>query len=179
MRAKISRALFATLAVVAVLSSGCGGEKTPPDMPKLRPTTIIVTQEGKPCADADVQLLKKDDPAYKWFAGGTTDANGVCVIKTMGKYNGAPEGDFTVVVYKTVRTESETRKNVPQPTDPAEAQKWVAKVAEEEKEFDYIDTKYKRVETSDLTITVTGGKNETTLEVGPAVQVENVLTVRK
>ena len=46
-------------------------------------------------------------------------------------------------------------------------------------EFDYVDVKYKRVETSDLTITVTKGKNETTLEVGPAVQVENVLTVRK
>ena len=178
-RTNVARALFATLAVVAVLASGCGGEKTPPDMPKLQPTTIIISQEGKPCADADIQLLKKDDPAYKWFAGGTTDATGACVIKTMGKYNGAPEGDFTVVVYKTVRTESETRKNVPQPTDPAEAQKWVKKVAEEEKEFDYVDVKYKRVETSDLMITVTSGKNEATFDVGPAVQVVNELTVRK
>ena len=36
-------------------------------------------------------------------------------VVTLGKFVGAPEGDFSVVVYKTIRTESETRKNVPQP----------------------------------------------------------------
>ena len=118
---------------VATLIVGCVGQKTPPDMPKLRPTTITITQEGAPCADASVQLLKKDDLTYKWLAGGKTDAMGKCVVKTQGQYNGAPEGDFTVVVYKTVRNESETRKNTPEPTDPAEAQKWIKKVAEKRK----------------------------------------------
>ena len=141
-------------------------------MPKLQPTTIIITQEGAPCAEANVQLIKKDDLNYKWLAGGTTDASGRCVIKTLGKFVGAPEGDFSVVVYKTIRTESETRKNVPQPTDPAEAQAWVAKVAEEEKETDEIDPKYKKFNTTDLTISIVKGKNEQTFDVGPKVSIE-------
>ncbi len=164
---------------VAALTAGCLGQKTPPDMPKLQPTKITITQEGAPCVGASVQLLKKDDLTYKWLPGGVTDAMGVCVVKTQGQYNGAPEGDFTVVVRKTVRNESETRKNTPEPTDPAEAKEWIKKVAEEEKEFDYVDLKYKKVDTSDLTITITSGKNEATFEVGPAVEIENVSALQK
>ena len=66
-----------------------------------------------------------------------------------------------------------------QPTDPAEAREWIKKVAEEEKEFDYVDTKYKKVDTSDLTITVSRGKNAVAFEVGPEVKVENVSTLQK
>ena len=171
--------IAAVLSALAAASFGCVGEKTPPDMPKLQPTTITITQEGAPCPDADVQLLKKDDLTYKWFAGGVTDASGKCVIRTLGKYNGAPEGDFTVVVYKTVRNESETRKNTPEPTDPAQAREWIKKVAEEEKEFDMIDVKYKKIDTSDLMISIVKGKNEQTFDVGPAVQIENKPTLRK
>ena len=168
----------AALLTLALLASGCLGEKTPPDMPKLQPTTIIITQDGAPCPDANVQLLKKDDLTYKWFAGGVTDSAGKCVVKTLGTYTGAPEGEFTVVVYKTVRNESETRKNTPEPTDPAEAQEWIKKVAEEEKEFDMIDVKYKKIDTSDLTISIVSGKNEQTFDVGPAVQIENKPTLQ-
>ncbi len=167
------------LCAIAFLTLGCLGETTPPDMPKLQPTTITIVQEGAPCPDANVQLLKKDDLTYKWFAGGVTDSTGKCVIRTLGKYVGAPEGDFTVVVYKTVRNESETRKNTPEPTDPAEAQQWIKKVAEEEKEFDMIDVKYKKIDTSDLTISIVSGKNEQTFDVGPAVQIENKPTLQK
>lgn len=174
-----ARAFLAATVAFAFVSTGCLGEKTPPDMPKLYPTTITLTQDGQPCVEASVQLLKKDDLNYKWLAGGVTDETGKCVIKTMGKFNGAPEGDFTVVVYKTVRTESETRKTTPTPADPAEAQKWAQKVAEEEKEYDYVDTKYKSVSTSDLTISIKSGKNEETIELGPAVQVENKQTLTK
>ena len=165
--------LLTLLAAIALLLPSCSGQKTPPDMPKLYPTSILITQEGAPCADANVQLVKKDDLNYKWLAGGRTNAEGVCVVKTNGKYDGAPEGDFQVVVYKTTRTESETRKNVPQPQDPAEAQAWSAKVAEEEKEYEEIDPKYKKYDQTDLTITVASGKNEVTFEVGPKVQIEN------
>ena len=91
----------------------------------------------------------------------------------MGKYNGAPEGDFQVVVYKTVRTESETRKNVPEPQNPAEAAEWIKKVAEEEQEFEEIDPKYKKYDQTDLTITVVSGKNAVEFDVGPKVHVEN------
>lgn len=165
--------LLSALALVNLAFSGCGGEKTPPDMPKLQPTSITIVQDGAPCVDANVQLVKANDLNYKWLAGGRTDAKGVCVIKTLGKYNGAPEGDFQVVVYKTVRLESETRKNVPEPQDPKEAQAWSKKVAEEEKEFEEIDPKYKKYDQTDLTITIKSGKNEQTFDVGPKVSIEN------
>ena len=166
--------LLGSLALACVLGVfyGCGGPKTPPDMPKLHSTVIMIVQEGKPLADASVQLVKKDDLNYKWLCGGTTTADGKCVVKTLGKYNGVPEGDFTVLVYKTVVTESETRKNVEQPREPKEAQEWARKVAEEEKSFEYVDPKYKKYDTSDLTITIKAGKNEQTFEVGPQTEIE-------
>ncbi|MBR4750256.1 MAG: carboxypeptidase regulatory-like domain-containing protein [Thermoguttaceae bacterium] len=169
----MKRALIISLLVLP-LTALCGcGEKTPPDMPKLFPTSITITQEGTPVEGASVQLLKKDDLYYKWLAGGTTDASGVCTIRTMGKYTGAPEGTFQVVVYKTNKIESETRKAQPNaPSDPAEAAEWAKKVDEEEKEFDQIDTKYKSVDTTDLTITIASGKNAETLEVGAPVNIE-------
>ncbi len=169
----MKRALIISLLVLP-LAALCGcGEKTPSDMPKLYPTTITITQEGAPLADASVQLLKKGDLTYKWLVGGTTDATGVCVMRTMGKYNGAPEGDFQVVVYKTVKTESATRKAQPNPPeDPTEAQEWAKKVDEEEKEIDYVNLKYKSVDTTDLTVSITSGKNEQTLDVGAPVEVE-------
>ena len=148
-------------------------------MPKLQPTSITITQEGVPVEGANVQLLKKDDLNYKWLPGGVTNADGVCVVKTQGSYDGAPEGDFQVVVYKTVRLESETRKNVPQPTDPAQAQEWIKKVSEEEKEYEEIDPRYKKYDQTDLTITIAPGKNEKTFDVGAKVQVENQQQLQK
>ena len=171
MRSKKMLGALASLCFLGVLC-GCAGEKTPPDMPKLQSTIITITQEGKPLEGANVQLVKKDDLNYKWLCGGTTTADGKCVVKTLGKYNGVPEGDFTVLVYKTVVTESETRKNVEQPREPKEAQEWARKVAEEEKSFEYVDPKYKKYDTSDLTITIKAGKNEQTFEVGPQTEIE-------
>lgn len=162
-----------SLLTCCVAFVGCAGEKTPPDMPKIYPTTITITQAGAPCPGASVQLMKKDDLNYKWFAGGVTDDNGVCVIRTLGKYLGAPEGDFNVVVYKTTMLESETRKNQPTPPeDPTELREWMKKVDEEEKEFEEVDPKYKRIETSDLTISIKAGKNAETFEVGEHVMIE-------
>ncbi|MBR5757707.1 MAG: hypothetical protein IKX88_03815, partial [Thermoguttaceae bacterium] len=77
----MNRALIISLLVLP-LAALCGcGEKTPPDMPKLFPTSITITQEGTPVEGASVQLLKKDDLYYKWLAGGVTDATGVCTIR--------------------------------------------------------------------------------------------------
>ena len=160
-----------TLAASLLFAVGCGGQKTPPDMPKLQPTTIVITQEGAPCEGASVQLVKPDDLNYKWLAGGVTDAQGRCEILTHGKYKGAPEGEFAVVVYKTIRGESETRKNVPEPSDPKEAMEWNEKVAAEETATDEIDQKYKKADTTDLRVTVKSGKNEETFEVGPKVSI--------
>lgn len=167
------KSIFAasSLAAALFLAVGCGGQKTPSDMPKLYPTTIAITQEGAPVEGASVQLVKPDDLNYKWLAGGVTDAKGRCEIQTHGKYKGAPEGEFAVIVYKTTVAESETRKNVPEPSDPKEAMAWNEKVASEETATDEIDQKYKKADTTDLRVVVAAGKNETTFEVGPKVSI--------
>ena len=41
-----------------------------------------------------------------------------------------------------------------------------------------IDVKYKKIDTSDLTISIVSGKNEQTFDVGPAVQIENKPTLQ-
>ena len=95
------------------------------------------------------------------------------MIKTQGKYNGAPEGSFAVVVYKTVTLESETRKAQPScPADPEEARIWSQKVHEEERVFEHVDTKYKKATTTDLKIDVVSGKNDQTFDVGPEIEEE-------
>ena len=164
---------------LCVAAIGCGGQKTPPDMPKLYPTSVTIVQEGEPVADAIVQFVKKDNLTYKWLIGGRTDAQGVCQLAVNGKYKGAPEGDFVVVAYKTTITESETRKTTPTPEDPAEAQAWAEKVAEEESQLDEIDLKYKKFDTTDLTISVVAGKNEATFDVGPKVSIESKPTLQR
>ncbi len=168
---RIKSIFAASLAASLLLAVGCGGQKTPPDMPKLQPTTIVITQEGAPVEGASVQLVKPDDLNYKWLAGGVTDAQGRCEIKTHGQYKGAPEGEFAVIVYKTTVAESETRKNVPQPSDTKEAMAWNEKVASEEVATDEIDQKYKKADTTDLRITVKSGKNEETFDVGAKVSI--------
>lgn len=170
----MKKMLFASIAILtALVAQGCGGPKAPADMPKLFPTTITITQEGAPCEDAIVQLVKPEEPTYKWLIGGRTDAQGKCEIKTQGKYKGAPEGSFAVVVYKTVTLESETRKAQPScPADPEEARIWSQKVHEEERVFEHVDTKYKKATTTDLKIDVVSGKNDQSFDVGPAIEEE-------
>lgn len=173
----MSKLNLVIIALGTLFLMGCG-QKLPDGMPKLYPTLITITQEGKPVADANVKLMKKDELTYKWLAGGRTDELGVCKVKTQGKYDGAPAGDFSVVVYKTVVNESATRKSTPTPSDPAEAAEWSRKVAEEEASRDVIDTKYKKIQTTDLTISIQEGKNEESFDVGPEVDIEFVPTAK-
>jgi hypothetical protein len=72
-------------------------------MPKLSPITIKFTSEGSnPLADASISLIPQDQSMSKWLVGGTTDAQGVCVIRTLGRYNGAPIGKYKIIVQKTI-----------------------------------------------------------------------------
>lgn len=80
---------------------GCGGDKRPDGMPKIFPCTLTLTQGGKPLPGAMVLLYSKGEPC-PWTVGGTTDDNGEAVLKTHGKFNGAPKGEWTVVVTKNI-----------------------------------------------------------------------------
>jgi len=147
----------------------CSKNQKPADLPDLFPTTITITQAGQPVEGATVNLLPEN--SNKWFAGGNTNSQGVCQVRTQGKYIGAPAGKYDVVVYKTTILESVTRKQ-PEPTDPVAAKAYYDQIAKEEKSFDSIDQKYKKPTTTDLKIDITSGKNEQTFDVGKPVNIE-------
>ena len=51
--------------------------------------------EGQPLEGASVQFFPEDRDS-RWGSGETTDSSGNVSIRTLGKYNGAPAGRYTV-----------------------------------------------------------------------------------
>ncbi|MDR3199468.1 MAG: carboxypeptidase-like regulatory domain-containing protein, partial [Planctomycetaceae bacterium] len=69
--------------------------------PKLYPTTITITLQGQPLADAAV-LLTPLDTENHWVHGSRTNQQGTATILTHGQYNGVPLGKYKLRVSKTV-----------------------------------------------------------------------------
>ncbi|MDR1141581.1 MAG: carboxypeptidase-like regulatory domain-containing protein [Planctomycetaceae bacterium] len=153
--------------------TSCNKIQKPEGMPELYPAKITIVQEGTPLEGAVVTLLNQDASQSKWVVGGRTDANGVCLAKTYGKYSGAPAGKYKVVVAKTEKTEGETAKQPP-PQDHKALEEYNIKRGKEAKWYDYVDVQYKSEETTDLEIEITIGKNEQTIDVGKAIKKEYV-----
>lgn len=162
----------ALLAMVAVLSfSGCGGgEPLPEGMPNLQSAKITVTQDGKGLEGASVALIPADGSNF--FGGGRTDANGVVVLRTQGKYDGMVPGKYKVTVTKRYTTPSSV--TFPDPdTDPAGYNK-ALELSEKEKldSFDLVDPKFAKPKDSPEEMEIVAGKNEKTIDVGAAVRVK-------
>ncbi|MCL2742617.1 MAG: hypothetical protein FWE67_02075 [Planctomycetaceae bacterium] len=86
---------------VLLVIGGCSVEPTPDGFPKLYPVTVTIKQEGKELPGATVRLV----PMYEsniWTTGAVTDSQGKAVLRTHGKYSGAPAGKFKVCVTKAV-----------------------------------------------------------------------------
>ena len=75
-------------------------------MPKLYPVSLMFTQEDAPCEGAGVFLNSQD--GNMWPVGGSTDKDGVVVLKTQGQYPGVAPGKYKITVSKT---ESEGEKS--------------------------------------------------------------------
>lgn len=82
----------------AILMTSCG-EKKPQGLPELHPCKIKVVQEGAPLAGV---ILYLKGASTKYPLSGTTDQEGIAEIVTMGKYSGAPEGEYTVTLEKRI-----------------------------------------------------------------------------
>ena len=98
--------LFFAFCCAPLLFVGCGGEKLPPDMPRLFPTTVTIVQEGIPLEGATVVLHPKD-PNSRWSAAGLTDASGKVEFFTHGRYRGVPEGEYQLTVCKIYSEQSQ------------------------------------------------------------------------
>ena len=95
------------LLVSFLVTSGCGGQQRPADLPKLYPCTITVSQDGKPLGDALVKLISTD-PNFKWAVFAQINASGTGKVYTQGLYAGAPEGEYKVVISKEEETAETT-----------------------------------------------------------------------
>ena len=147
---------------------GCSsGPAQPSDLPKLSPCVITVTQDGLPLDGATVMLKSMSES--QWFPGGQTDASGKVEIYTNGRYKGAPQDKYKIVITKT---EVDPSKLGPAPPDDSpDYGDWLEKsTAEVRNSYSLIEKQYTKVETTTLEIDVAGGKTEKTVDVGKKVR---------
>lgn len=147
---------------------GCG-PKLPSDLPPLYPATLVIMQEGKPLDNALVTMAKAD---YKWTITGRTNVQGEAVMSVNGMYDGAPEGEFKVIVYKA---ESETPNMPPPPTtgdphDEALYNERIAPLVAQTKTFSLVESKYTDLDTTSLSVMIVRGTPSYSLDVGKAVR---------
>ena len=159
-----------SFACIGFLFTGAGcssGPSLPSDLPDLKPCVIAVTQDGAPLDGATVML--KSATESQWFPGGQTDASGKVEIYTNGRYKGAPQGKYKIVVTKT---EVDPSKLGPAPPDDSPGYgDWLEKSAAEVRHsYSLIEKQYTNVETTTLEIDVAGGKTEKTVDVGKKVR---------
>lgn len=152
---RIFKGPFVLLFFLVPFLFGCE-EKRPEGMPQLCPVTLEFTQDGAPCVGASVQLVA-DGEAGKWPIGGSTDAGGKARLMTYGKYDGAPEGNFKIVVSKVER-----ERIGPEPTSMYDSSG--------EETYNLIDPLYGQKDTTTLEIEVVKGKKYESFELGTPVR---------
>ncbi len=140
---------------------GCGGEKKPNGLPNLFPCTLTITQENSPLENATVLAIPDDSSLDKWPISGTTDAAGIVSLITYGKFNGIPEGSYTILITK----EEIVEKKIDRPDDSEHHQGPV-------KFYSLVDPKMGEKETSPFKITIEKKKNHFDLDAGKKIRLE-------
>lgn len=142
-------------ALIALGCSGCKKDQRPADLPEdMTPCKIILTQEGKPLADATVEFAYSTQ--VKYTTSGSTDEKGVATMVTYG-YPGAQQGVAKIVVRKVV-------------TEGASEAEEYGESGDSGSDFNVVGAKYRSAETTDLEITIGKENVEETFELGPAVK---------
>ncbi len=138
---------------LATLAVGCKDKSRPADLPEdMSPCKITITQEGTPLAGATVELVY--DTKMKYKTSGTTNESGVATMMTYS-YPGAQQGTAKVVVTKLVTEGGSEGED--------------GEAGELGSDFQVVDAKYRKADTTDLTITIGQENVEQTFEVGAAV----------
>jgi hypothetical protein len=153
----------------AFLLTGCQ-EKTLPGMPKRYPASITIIQDGKPLTDAQVILINID-PTSNWSGGGNTDQNGIVRLRTLGQFDGIPEGTYKVGVSKI---EYPTDIVIPSeiPYGDKEAMKEYNRLVKEYANNTFIIVEQKfSIDNSTIQITISKENLNATVDVSPAIKV--------
>jgi hypothetical protein len=144
-------------------AAGCGGSQRPEGLPPTYPLTIRVLQEGKPLEDATVSLVSLE---VKWVIGGRTNASGEAKMMTHGKYDGAPEGNFNVMISKTLYEGRDEYDAAMTQGDTAAAQKIDVKA------FQYVEDKYTLAKETPVKVEVKRDSKLLEVDAGPAVKIK-------
>jgi len=165
----MQRGFLFVLIVFSFTWTGCNsGPALPPDLPKLSPCVITVTQDGAPLDGAMVSLLSMDGN-QQWFPGGRTDASGKVELFTNGRYKGVPHGKYKIVITKT-ETDPSTLGPAPD-KDASGYDAWLRQSAAEVlQSYSSVEKQYAKAETTPLEIDMAGGKVDKTVDVGKKVR---------
>jgi len=172
---KMKKNAFALAMVLAgsacvTLLSGCqfGGEALPEGLPKLIPTSIQLTQDGAPLAGATVSLISTAG-GQQWYPGGLSNDSGTIELYTNGRYKGAPEGHYKVVVTKT-ETDPSQLGPAPSEDDP-KFSKYMEDLAKEQRStYTLVEKKFNDAKTTTLEIEIKKGGEIPKLDVGKKVK---------
>ena len=156
--------LLSALAITLLATIGCGGSPRPDGLPPTYPLTIKVLQEGQPLGDAAVALIDQDS-SVKWAIGGTTNAEGIAQIWTHGTYNGAPEGNYSVVITKTIYEGLDDYNDAMIRGDTAAAQRIQVNM------FQLVEDAYTVAKDTPIKVEVTRSTRTLEVDAGPAVRI--------
>ncbi|QDT01941.1 hypothetical protein K227x_03110 [Rubripirellula lacrimiformis] len=154
--------LFFVVGMLASMVSGCGGVVQPDGLPELHPFELSVSQGGTPVEGVSVQLVPEDRANSRWACGGATDAEGKVVVKTLGKFEGAPAGNYKVTFYKAIVEDMSPGVSADDPS--------ASKVYDS---YLLVDPKFGSIATTPVEVSIAGG--ETTvppIELGSAVRIK-------
>lgn len=124
--------------LLAALLAGCGSGVYPVD-------GVVVWKDGSPAKELEGALVIFDLPEKQVNANGSVQADGTFRLTTNKPNDGAPAGDYKVVI-----VERRTAKGGPDPTEMAPGK---------------MDIRYADPSTTDLRATVTAGSNKVKLTV--------------
>ena len=153
---------FSLLAIALLGTAGCNKNQRPEGLPPTHPLTITVTQEGNPLEGATVSLVS---PELKWVIGGVTNADGQAKMMTHGKFEGAPEGTFNVIILKTVYEGRDEYDAAMARGDSAAAQKIDVKAIQ------FVEDKYTSAKDTPLKAEVKKETKVLDVDAGPVVKI--------
>ena len=163
---------FLILIVAMATFTGCqfGGEAPPKGWPKLVQASLQLTQDGAPLAGATVSLVDTSG-SQQWLPSGLSDDSGTIALYTNGRYKGAPEGKYKVVVTKT---ETDPSKLGPAPDidDPKYGEYMEKMVSERLNTYTLIDRQFTDARSTPLEIEIKKGGPVQKLDVGSKVKIK-------
>ena len=162
--------LLFTVASLAITGCPFGGEPLPEGLPKLVPVSIQLSQDGAPLAGATVSLIDTAG-SQQWFPGGLSDSSGKIELYTNGRYKGAPEGKYKVVVSKT---ETDPSKLGPPPSedDPKYGEYMNQSANERLDTYTLIDKKFTDAKNTTLEVEIKKGGEVHQLDLGTKVRIK-------